>query len=183
MRLLPCVAMALLAPTAASAAVIQTGVFDRSHASTTYKLGVQPGGTYRVDIAVDKRPGFIDGEYNVRFTSSNCLIDPNRSECAPNDETHGFRAVKVNDLLWTTLIEIPALGSAFGRRYLYAITDFGGFSSGIATDQESADNYPINYTITATAIPEPATWALLIAGFGAAGVGARRRRGAPLHAL
>jgi len=41
-----------------------------------------------------------------------------------------------------------------------------------------ADFAPNNATITAGAVPEPATWALLIAGFGGIGAAQRRRRSA-----
>lgn len=49
----------------------------------------------------------------------------------------------------------------------YRITTFtGGFASGLVSASSSA----------VTAVPEPATWAMLIFGMGAAGVAMRRRR-------
>ena len=38
------------------------------------------------------------------------------------------------------------------------------------------DDFAIDITPAAAAVPEPVTWALLIAGFGMVGVGMRRRR-------
>lgn len=43
---------------------------------------------------------------------------------------------------------------------------------------------PVAWTLTVTSIPEPATWAMMIAGFGLAGAAMRRRYiTAPMHEL
>ena len=54
-----------------------------------------------------------------------------------------------------------------------------GVAFGFAVDKDGVyydDSTAINFTVTATAIPEPASWALLVAGFGLVGTAVRRRR-------
>lgn len=50
------------------------------------------------------------------------------------------------------------------------------YLSGFYLDGETL-GAPIIYTYSITAVPEPAAWALIIAGFGIAGAGLRRSRG------
>ncbi len=53
-----------------------------------------------------------------------------------------------------------------------------GFSLGFAIDKDGVyynDATAVNFSVTTTAVPEPASWALMVAGFGLVGVAARRR--------
>ena len=63
-------------------------------------------------------------------------------------------------------------GTTFDRVVFRESPTVGGYES---------DNHTVGYyrTITGTGVPEPATWAMMIIGFGAAGSMARiqRRRG------
>lgn len=76
---------------------------------------------------------------------------------------------------WMAPRRIPGLGPA-GQR---AVASVVGFSSA-SIDFTGAPNSTIDYNITISAAPEPATWSMLIFGFGAIG-GAMRfsRRRAP----
>ena len=58
------------------------------------------------------------------------------------------------------------------------ITKYYTYSLGFVIYADGA-NLPINYTVTtnATTVPEPATWAMMIGGFGLAGAALRRRAG------
>lgn len=48
-----------------------------------------------------------------------------------------------------------------------------------AMDTDNTEIADFGPTIAATAVPEPASWAMMIAGFGMVGAGARRRRKSP----
>jgi hypothetical protein len=85
----------------------------------------------------------------------------------------------VNMLNMVTPYQESILGTRNMLTYSYTFTANlpGTFQLGFATT--SADNIgPIldNVLVTQAAVPEPATWAMLIAGFGLVGATARRRR-------
>jgi hypothetical protein len=47
----------------------------------------------------------------------------------------------------------------------------------------SGNSFELDNIAVASAVPEPATWAMMIVGFGVAGGALRRRRLAPLFAV
>ncbi len=65
-------------------------------------------------------------------------------------------------------------GDIFRSRVLYL-----GFDDQPQNADDNHDDLIIR--VTAGAIPEPATWAMLIAGFGLVGLAARRRRATLAH--
>lgn len=70
-------------------------------------------------------------------------------------------------------------GATAFSNWSYSFTALESGAVRFALGTTSADNFgPIvdNIRISTGAIPEPATWAMLIAGFGVVGVAARRRR-------
>lgn len=75
-----------------------------------------------------------------------------------------------------------------GTNYFYIIPWNNGPGNQVATQAQLADGrqidhyngqfIPGNWTLTQTSVPEPASWALLVAGFGLVGAAARRRKAA-----
>ena len=64
-------------------------------------------------------------------------------------------------------------GDTYDRIRIYQVGG-GGYES---------DNHTVGYYTSIGGVPEPATWAMLITGFGLVGMAARRRKGVAVHAL
>ena len=65
-----------------------------------------------------------------------------------------------------------------GQTYHFALYNFGNVSGGsIAGNAQAAIDWNIRYA----GVPEPASWAFMIAGFGATGAAMRRRRARPMQ--
>jgi hypothetical protein len=62
------------------------------------------------------------------------------------------------------------------------LADAGQTITGISLASGS-NSFEVDNIAVASAVPEPATWAMLVAGFGVAGMGLRRRRHAKLQVL
>ena len=60
-----------------------------------------------------------------------------------------------------------------GRRMTY---DFGGQKVTSVEFMSSGNSFEFDNIATTSAVPEPATWAMMITGFGLAGAAMRRRR-------
>ena len=58
-------------------------------------------------------------------------------------------------------------GDSFDAVRFFESPQGGGYES---------DNHTVGYFVTKGGVPEPATWAMLITGFGLVGAAARRRR-------
>ena len=73
--------------------------------------------------------------------------------------------------------------SGTGEDQVYSVSlNTGGYKEfWFGNNNDSADGYRLD-SISVAAVPEPATWALMIAGFGLAGAALRRRRVAALAA-
>ncbi|MBI1196456.1 MAG: PEP-CTERM sorting domain-containing protein [Phenylobacterium sp.] len=73
---------------------------------------------------------------------------------------------------------VPDAGAAQSYSHDYG-TAFSGGLAGLALYQGGrADNFGTDGAVGGGGVPEPATWALLVLGFGAAGATMRRRRAA-----
>jgi hypothetical protein len=73
----------------------------------------------------------------------------------------------------------PADGNqvAPGTNGLFTATGTGGTLFNGFRLNSSANSFEIDNVAVAAAVPEPATWAMMLIGFGAVGFGMRRRRG------
>jgi hypothetical protein len=70
-----------------------------------------------------------------------------------------------------------AVDGSGGALLFAAAADFGDtFTSVVVTSAADFAVAQLRYTIPSGVIPEPATWAMMIAGFGLVGAAARRRR-------
>ncbi|WP_136161171.1 DVUA0089 family protein [Sphingomonas flavalba] len=108
---------------------------------------------------------------------------------AQNDDRNGWGAIAYDPLLTLNLAAgsyTAALSSftnfSMGPNLAYGFTDFGLFfgRSGNWALDISGDTLvapAIRANTAPVAVPEPAAWALMIAGFGLAGYAFRRRRG------
>lgn len=75
----------------------------------------------------------------------------------------------------TTLITNTSFNSSLPRSQNLPVFRLGTFD--ISTTAQNSGPRPFdNYRITIAEVPEPATWAMMVIGFGAAGYGLRRRR-------
>jgi hypothetical protein len=94
-------------------------------------------------------------------------------------ESQSHQPEESERLLWTVDFSLPQAGSPVlpgAPRYINAVRDNGIFFAGVARDQQTFDNYLIPYTISGGAVPEPASWAMMIGGFGMLGAATTRAR-------
>lgn len=78
----------------------------------------------------------------------------------------------------TTLITNTAFNTALPRADNKPVFKIGTFALSTTpqnTGPRPFDNYSVTIADSAVAIPEPATWAMMLTGFGAIGFGARRK--------
>lgn len=79
----------------------------------------------------------------------------------------------VNDPTSSGSFAVPLVN---GQTYTMAVFNYGNIGNIGGFDAVSDATAVIDWTITYDAVPEPASWAMMIAGFGLVGAGMRRRR-------
>jgi hypothetical protein len=130
-----------------------SGVFVEldSHANSTMSRTISGSGRYILEFLYSPRPG-------IASTSNGVLVSMNGQALAP-----AFTAQGGQNSVWSLkTIEFVAPTSNWQLSF-----------SGVGRS-DSLGGYVDN--IRLTAVPEPATWAMMIMGFGAAGALLRRRR-------
>ncbi len=111
---------------------------------------------------------------------------PGGGNCGSASCFNGAAVASADPLLNNFLFANYGAPAGFpGTNYFYIIPWNNGPGNQVATQAQLAngtliDAYngqfiPGNWTLTETAVPEPASWALLVAGFALVGVAARRR--------
>lgn len=130
--------------------------------------------TVSFDVSGNQRDGSLDN-----FIASVIFAPANSGMAWLNSGPVGFTETAMLDMLnGTPFIEDIAGGRGFVTySYSFIANTSGAFQLGFGT--RSGDNIgPVldNILVTQAGVPEPATWALLITGFGLVGAGLRRRR-------
>lgn len=184
--------LACISSTPASAAVV---AFNGARANITPIVGV-PGGSCGGQITVSIAPGALSSTGTSNFggfssTQSHCIAG-----APPNPFTDGLfeYAFESGDTLFGTYTGVvtatatPGIFDAVENLVITggtgsflnatgALTSLGELSFGLAQGvRVSIFEGQITGSIDAPAIPEPESWALMVAGFGAAGATLRRRR-------
>ncbi|MFI4950996.1 MAG: PEPxxWA-CTERM sorting domain-containing protein, partial [Caulobacterales bacterium] len=99
-----------------------------------------------------------------------------------------FEAFDQNGVSLGTIVGNHADGSFTGgtaEDRFYGATNAGGISKLVISNPPGIEIDHIQYGVGAAAtggVPEPASWALMVLGFGGLGAAMRARRRTPLHA-
>ena len=128
------------------------GDFTYSHNICLSGFNGPSGGTFLIDFGQDSFLGTLSGGATPSSTTG------------------------VADVAWTFSI-LEGTG-----RFLGASGSFIGSGTTDARVRPSIVNLDFTGTINAPAVPEPATWAMMLVGFGAVGAGVRSRRRGVAHA-
>ena len=133
---------------------IRPGVPDIPYMEFTFLPDMGAEGNDYVDIASFKATGWYESEFGPERLGSYYFM---------------YGTVLPGDFPWTrqTLSFTPLLGGSV--KFLFGTLTGGGYGPLI-------DDFAIDIGPTAAVVPEPATWAMMIAGVGLVGAGLRRRR-------
>ena len=197
-----------LAIAAAAALALAAGqaqaliIFSDDFNNATYGQNVSPAGWTTTGGTVDSLgPGYFDGLCTAAAGVDAYCVDLDGSTGNAGLSLQGFTLN--GGTTYTAMFQLAGsqrgdtntvavnFGSINGSYTLTSPTDFTTFSLvftptttgtyNLSFENNGGDNLGAlldNVSISTAAIPEPATWAMLIAGFGAAGAVLRRRRGA-----
>jgi hypothetical protein len=161
----------------ASAVVIKAADYGPGSFFDTAAAGLGPG-TYRFSLTLTTPVDFVDG-YAEKLTVTNffCIdpsIGPDEFSCGGDDVPTQPLWDRVTPTLYQASITVnpfvnqPVAGG--GPTVRYTEEDFCcTFQYG--WEAPGAGSYVLSYA----QVPEPESWALMIAGFGLLGVGMRRR--------
>ena len=131
---------------------------------------VGQGGTGGISQALTLTPGDI---YNLTFAYSNNGFSPNESTSASASfMIDGLSGTLFHSTATSTNLDWQIFSGNFvatGADTLSFTNLTGGPNEGILLD-----------AVSVAAVPEPATWAMMLLGFGAIGFAMRRRRSPPL---
>lgn len=130
--------------------------------------------TVSFDVSGNQRNGSLDN-----FLASVIFTPANTGTAWLNSGPVDFTETAMLDMLNGTPFQESINGGRgfFTYSYSFIANTSGAFQLGFGT--LSADNIgPVldNVLVTQADVPEPATWAMLIVGFGLVGAGLRRRR-------
>ena len=175
--------MLTLGATAAGAAVIKAGDYGAGPFFDTAAASLGPG-HYRFTIELTTPVDFVDGFAQKQTVTNFFCIDPS---IGPDEFNCGGDEVptqplwdKVTPTLYQALITVnPFRNVPFSSGFIVRFTeedDCCTFEYG--WDAPGRGSYVLSFA----QVPEPASWALMIAGFSLLGVGARRRLGVELAA-
>ena len=119
--------------------------------------GLQNGGSYQLTFSIADRPGYGDNPLTVYFDATN------------------LGTYTATNVLWATHTTSTFVASGTTATLFFATAGNTGYDAGIGLDA-------VSIASVSGAVPEPASWALMIGGFGLVGGALRRRRSAALMA-
>ncbi|HPU15931.1 MAG TPA: PEPxxWA-CTERM sorting domain-containing protein [Polymorphobacter sp.] len=119
--------------------------------------GLQNGASYTLTFSIADRPGYGDNPLTVRFNAIN------------------LGTYAATSTLWATHTTGTFVATGTTATLLFEASGNTGYDAGIGLDAVSIAGVP-------GAVPEPASWALMIGGFGLVGSALRRRRSVALTA-
>lgn len=142
---------------------------ENSYVVPDDRLLVHPGTSSAIGIFFTApEAGIYD--YSVSFNvldrspSGVALVEITNSSGAPEATVLGGIGSRLPSLTRNGTVTL-----AQGQFLAFVVNNAGNYSN---------DSTGVNFTLTSGAVPEPASWALMIAGFGGAGAMLRRRRDA-----
>jgi hypothetical protein len=150
---------------------VVVGTFASTNGNLAYQGNqyldlVGQGGTGSISQAFASIAGQV---YNVSFVYSHNLFNPEVTSASATFSVDGLLGTishstgSTSNLDWQTFF---GSFTATGSTETLSFTNLtGGTNEGILLD-----------AVSVQAVPEPATWAMMLLGFGAIGVGMRRRR-------
>ena len=169
-------AAALVSSAPASAGIIyeETGTLSAgSEFNHVLDVPFTPGGTIRAKFELSGSDVYIFANFFYQATFSLCDHDYERPECGTNESQFNFQTQRITDRLYEVVAPIrpDAINYFAGTGLLYWEYNVQNY------DPETGEWGPVDYrlTISDSAVPEPASWALMIGGLGLVGSMARRR--------
>lgn len=157
-------------------AFAQSGTVTLGGGWATFSLPIPAGpGNYRLDFTFDT-PVAADVTINSQQYFNFYFVDSGQyiggDEVPYSDTSYFYTPTTQGSVLWSIL---PPYTSVSGD-----IREEGYYKGlGVIFNLYAPDDVTVAYTVNITAVPEPAQWALLIGGFGAAGALLRRRARRP----
>lgn len=162
----------LVNPSSAAAIVLAEGKAEE-FVSFDFKLpSLQDGDNYRLKLETDHPFAFLlDFNYLVDFYTSDCPgPEQPRPTCNPNNSIIYFQPSRVSESTADLVVKLPRLGEIGQNFYFINFVDLGG-----KVNLFVGPDIAFKYRLSADAVPEPATWALMLGGFGLVGATSRRR--------
>jgi len=163
------------------AVVALIGLSTQSNASLIVDLGTDPTSVFSVSA-----PGPTGNLLGVKFTLTTASEVFGLAGLSGNSATTGGGSIGLYFDALATLPVVPLLGSvlkgqAFGYDYILAAGTY--YLDFVQTGPGSLTNGRLTGDITVSAVPEPATWALMLLGFAGVGFAAYRRKAKPIFRL
>ena len=170
----------------ASASVTATGIWTSADAGT---IDIQWGWTSTSagsGLLTQLATNFAIPNWSYTFTATGDGSFDGRYTVTGSGATFGLQPIYGSDDLpfgpYGGDVADPTGAGSFsvalvnGLTYTMALYNFGNLTSQEGIDTSGSARALIDWTITYDVLPEPATWAMLITGFGMVGGAVRRRR-------